>query len=500
MLKRYHTFFFCMIGGLLLSCGVFAQAPVEVKEKPIDIILGIDKVIKLDFTPNTQVQIGNESLLQRTVIPQKREITLTGQKPGKTSVIIRDNVGDIRAKYLVTITSNDQSKLVKELKDFIGDVEGLDIGVKGETVFVGGNIIVPNDIGRVVKVLSQPKFDGVLFLVELSPQTERLVARKMQDEIQKNGGLNNVTVRVVNHIYWLEGIVTADAAKKRAEEIAKAFYPDRIATLAERTDQVRQATKASIYNFIQVNAKSQPKPIPKLIKVTSQFVELTKDFSRTFGFKWTPLLSNGAGQINFGKTNNGTVTTQSSGTLSGTISNLFPKLDSAKQAGYARVVQSGVVVVKDNVQGKITKSDVRKFALGTGQFTQAATSNASFTVTVKPNILQDEKINMKIGVSVTSIVGGNAAATQENSVSTEIVVKSKDSAVVGGIVVSKTSTDYNKVPSSTIKNASPLFSFIRSKALTSSKTQFVVFVTPEIIESASGATAEIKKKFRRRSR
>ena len=483
-----------------LSSQLWAQSSNEVKEQPVDVILGIDKVLKLDFTPNTQVQVGNESLLQRTVIPQKREITLTGQKPGKTSVIIRDNVGDIRAKYLVTITSNDQSKLVKELKDFIGDVEGLEIGVKGETVYVGGNIIVPADIGRVVKVINQDKFSGVLFLVELSPQTERLVARKMQDEIQKNGGLNNVTVRVVNHIYWLEGIVTSDAAKKRAEEIAKAFYPDRIATLAERTDQVKQASKASIYNFIQVNAKSEPQPIPKLIKVTAQFVELSKDYSRTFGFKWTPLLSNGSGQINFGKTNNGTVTTQSQGTLSGTISNLFPKLDSAKQAGYARVVQSGVVVVKDGIEGKISKSDVRRFALGSGEFTQAASSNATFTVSVEPKVLQEEKINLRIGVNVNSIVGGDGAATQENSVSTELIVKSKESAVVGGIVVNKSSTDYDKLPEDDVEDASPLFSFVRSKSHTNSKSQFVVFVTPEIIESAGSATDEIKKKFRRRAR
>ena len=485
---------------MAFSFAVAAQTSNEVKEKPVDVILGIDRVIKLDFTPNTQIQIGNEALLQRTVIPQKREITLTGQKAGKTSVIIRDNVGDIRAKYLVTITSNDQSKVVKELKDFIGDVEGLEIGVKGETVFVGGNIIVPNDIGRVVKVLGQEKFNSVLFLVELSPQTERLVARKMQDEIQKNGGLNNVTVRVVNHIYWLEGIVTSEGAKKRAEEIAKAFYPDRIATLAERTDQVRQASKASIYNFVQVNAKSEPAPIPKLIKVTAQFVELSKDYSKTFGFKWTPLLSNGSGQINFGKTNNGTVTTQSTGTLSGTISNLFPKLDSAKQAGYARVVQSGVVVVKDDIEGKISKSDVRRFALGSGEFTQASQSNASFTVTVKPKVLQEEKINLRIGVSVSSIVGGDAAATQENNVSTELIVKSKESAVVGGIVVNKSSTDYDKLADDEVEDASPLFSFIRSKSLTNSKSQFVVFVTPEIIETASSATEEIKKKFRRRAR
>jgi len=468
-------------------------------EKPVEVILGIDKIDKLDFAPNTQVQIGNESLLRITMIPQKREITFTGLKPGKTSVTLRNSVGDIKAKYLITITANDQSRLVKELKDFIGDVEGLEIGVKGETVYVGGNIIVPNDIGRVVKVLSQAKFESVLFLVELSPQTERLVARKMQEEIQKNQ-LPNVTVRVVNHTYWVEGIVTSEGQKRRAEEIAKAFYPDRIASLAERTDQVIQAQKPAIQNFIQVNEKSQPPPVPKLLKITAQFVELTKDYSKAFGFKWTPLLSNGAGSISIGKTNNGGVTTRSDGTLSGTISNLFPKLNSAKQAGYARVVQSGVLVVKDNTTGKISKDDTRRFSLGAGEFQQASSATARFSVEVLPQILQEEKINMKIGVNVSTNVGQDPPATQSNNISTEIVVKSKESAVVGGIVVDKSSTDYDKLPPDEVEGANPLFNFIRSKSYTNSKTQFVVFVTPVIIESASTGADEIKRKFRRRRR
>ncbi len=471
----------------------------ETKEVAVEVILGIDKIKKLNFSPNSQVQIGNESLLRITMIPQKREITFTGLKPGKTSVTLRNSVGDIKAKYLITITANDQSRLVKELNDFIGDVEGLEIGVKGETVYVGGNIIVPNDIGRVVKVLSQEKFAGVLFLVELSAQTERLVGRKMQEEIQKNQ-LPNVTVRVVNHTYWIEGIVTSEGQKRRAEEIAKAFYPDRIASLAERTDQVIQAKKPAIQNFIQVNAKSQPPPVPKLLKITAQFVELTKDYSKAFGFKWTPLLSNGAGSISIGKTANGGVTTRSDGTLSGTISNLFPKLNSAKQAGYARVVQSGVLVVKDNTTGKISKDDTRRFSLGAGEFQQASSATARFSVEVLPQILQEEKINMKIGVNVSTNVGQDPPATQANNLSTEIIVKSKESAVVGGIVVDKTSTDYDKLPPDEVEGANPLFNFIRSKSYTNSKTQFVVFVTPVIIESASSGADEIKRKFRRRRR
>jgi pilus assembly protein CpaC len=79
-------------------------------------------------------------------------------------------------------------------------------------------------------------------------------------------------------------------------------------------------------------------------------------------------------------------------------------------------------------------------------------------------------------------------------------VKSKESAVIGGIVINKSSTDYDKIAPDEVEDASPLFNFIRSKAFANSKSQFVVFVTPEIVESASTGTEDIKRKFRRRRR
>jgi pilus assembly protein CpaC len=480
-----------------MNLSVFAQ--VDVVEKNLEIVLGIDKIEKLIFAPSTQVQVGNGSIVKVTMIPQKREITFTGIKPGKTSVTIRNTVGDIKAKYLVTITANDQSRIVRELRDFIGHVEGIEIGVKGQTVYVGGEIIVPNDIGLVAKVLNQDKFGEVLYLVELSQQTERLVARKMQSEIQKSQ-LRDVTVRVVNGAYWLEGIVGSNGDKARAAAIAAAFYPDKIASLAERTDQIIQVKKQAIQNFIQVNKKQKPQPVPKMIKVTAQFVELSKDYSRVFGFKWTPLLANNSGSINIGRTNSGNVNTNSSNTLSATISNLFPKLDSAKQAGYARIIQSGVIVVKDKIQGTITKSEDRRFSIGSNEFTQGQSAKAAFTVRVTPTVLQEEKVDLNLGIDVSTNIGQDPPTTQSNTINTQIIVKSRESAVVGGIVVNKTSTDYDKVPSDTTEGASPLFNFVRSKSLINTKSQFVVFVTPEIIDSATSGTSEIRKKFRKRRR
>ena len=148
----------------------YAQSSNDVKEKNIEVVLGIDKMEKLFFAPSTKVQIGNESILTYQIIPAKREITFKGLKPGKTSVTVRNTVGDIKARFLIVVTVNDQSKVVKELKDFLQGVQGLEVGIKGKYVYVGGNIVVPSDIGKIVIILD--KYPEVINLVELSPHSQ----------------------------------------------------------------------------------------------------------------------------------------------------------------------------------------------------------------------------------------------------------------------------------------------------------------------------------------
>ena len=73
--------------------------------------------------------------------------------------------GDIKARYLIKVNATDQSKVVKQIKELLGDIEGLEIGIKGDLVYVGGQIVVPSDIGRVVVILD--KYPDVL---RLDPQ------------------------------------------------------------------------------------------------------------------------------------------------------------------------------------------------------------------------------------------------------------------------------------------------------------------------------------------
>ncbi len=495
--RRFYYFIFSFF-VLLCSFNLWAQED-QANLKRVELVVFIPKVLKFDFIPNTVIKIGNEGLVEAQVAPSKKEIVLNPLKPGETSLIVRDANGDVKEQFLLAITSSDQARVVGQLKELLGDVEGLEIGLKGDSVFVGGQIVVPADIGKVVVILD--KYPDVLRLVELSPQTQLIIARKMQEEMQKSG-LKDVTVRVVNGVFWIEGIVESKEQSDKAEQIAKAYLPDQIQNLARRADAVQQIKRNAFENMLSINQKPKPEPPPKLYKLTAQFVELTKGYDRLFNFSWTPTIGDSGGSISIGRSENGGVTTSSSNTLAATISNLFPKLNSAKSAGYARVVQSGVVLTKENVAASIKKTTSIPFQIGTGDNARTGTATAGFNMNMTPTALQEEKINLKISISVDATSESTPPTTFSNSIDTQVVVKSQESAVIGGVVTNKTSTDYDKDPvtNESIENGSALFSFLKSRRYSTNRSQFVIFVTPEVVESASAGSQEIERKFRKRGR
>lgn len=494
--------FLLMLPGMTMAQDTTAAltgGATPIIEKDLEVAMGIDAIEKVDFDYNNKMTIGSEAMLKLILVPQKREIIFKGLKPGKTTVLIRDNLGDVRLKYTVVITATGKSNVVAELRDLIGDVEGLDIGIKGGKVFVGGEIVVPDDIGRVSKVLAS--YPEVLSIIELSPQTQRIIARKMSDELAKNN-LKDVSVRIVNKTYWLEGVVSSDGKKKLAMSIATAYLPPKIDSLSSGDSRYKTVEQPQIIDFIAVNEKKEPQPAPKMVKLSAQFVELSKDYGKVFAFKWAPLMGQDNSQIQFGQTATGNITSTSSGTLSATISNLFPKLNAAKQAGYARVVQSGMVITRDSQKASISKATTSQVLFGTGETQQVKDITVKFVLDVTPKILEQEKLELGVTFNV-DLSGGNTTTTS-NSINTNLVVKSKESAAIGGIVQNQSSTTYDKDDPAPInadaggQTATPLFRLLRSKNYATSKSQFVMFITPEIIDSATVGTEEIRKKFRRR--
>ena len=426
---------------------------VEVKKETLNLIVGIKKIVKLDFDVDfaNLLKINNVGdKLDIKPVQGINEIIFEGKKPGSTNIIIKNKVGQTKLEYNVIITETDQSKTIKELRELVGDIEGVEIESRAGRVVVDGEVIVPRDIGRLVVALDEYK--DVMVFVEPSPHTMAIIAKRMQDEIQANG-IRDVTVRVVNDAFWLEGVVNDRNNKKiKAQNIATALLPERLASLAQRRDAVRGsgASKILIKNFIEENVKSRDRPLPKLIKIAAQFVELSKDYARTFGFRWSPTFKGGGGVITVGRSEDGTLSSSSDSTLTATIANLFPKLAAARNAGNARVLQSGMVITENTVNASITKNTTIPFDSGTGEFTQAKEAKAEFSIATRPMILKQEKIKLgKLNITIGVITGqtrdGKPLQTI-NRLETSIIVSSGESAVVGGVYQSQSNTAYDKFP------------------------------------------------------
>lgn len=484
----------------------------QLQTEQIEVAVGLDKVVELNFDFNAQMSLADSSLLRVEPDIKRRKITLIGLKPGSTSLTVRDAVGEEKLRYYINVTSDDLSKTVAELRDLIGDVEGIEIGIRGGKVFVGGEIVVPNDIKRVAAVLETFSGANILRLIEMSPQTQVLISREMQEELQKNN-FKNITVRVVNKTFWVEGTVGSEGEAALVQKIATAYLPEKIeaissGSIAAAYPEGRQAMSF----FIAVDSKSKEEkkvPLPKLVKISTQFVELRKDYNKVFGFKWAPLMSRDGSSITLGRNDDGTGSTKSDGIFSAVISDLFPRLNSMKNAGYGRVVHSGMVITKENKAASLSRTTSVPTVVGqNSDFSRPASLTFGLTMNVTPQILEEDNVSMVVGITVnlqTAAVGGSPIQTS-NGVNTEIMVKSSETAVLGGVMQSNDLTNYDKddpAPNNPTGNETPkqpLFGVLRSRNQSIAKNQYVIFITPEIITSAAEATEEIKNKFKKRGR
>lgn len=471
---------------------------------------GEDKAVDIDFDVNggvNGISYGNPQVVSTTLvrIGDKRQIVFKPLKAGESTVTVRDNDGTIRLIFIVRVTGSNLLRIAGEIRNLLRDVEGLDIRIVGPKVVVDGEIIVPADYGRLLTVIQDKSYaDFILNMANLSPMAMQVMSERIQQDIVSFAP--NVRTRVVNGMIFLEGTTDNLDQAKRAEAVANLYLPDlRPGSALERDPAVqRLAARKLINNFIVVNPPPAKKD-QKLVRVTVHFVQLAKDYNKLFGFKWQPGFTADP-QISVGQSAAGSAGASTGATFSGTISSLIPKLASSQAAGYARVLRTGTVIVRSGQPAKL--NDQTQFPYMTqGQNGQvsSATTPVGLSVAVTPLILgQSEDIQMDLELDQTALVGkapsnGGAPVTAVHKVSTKIYVKSNESAAVAGVSSNDIGTDFNKDDPSSgsfSQGTDPLFTMLRSKSYRKEKSQFVIFVTPQIIENASEGTEDLKKNFR----
>lgn len=472
---------------------VFAEA--NIKDDPgtkyLILYQGVEHEETLSAIPRG-AEFGGDwrGVTRASYASEYQKIQFTPIKAGLATLSIHDRKGNKIFEYRIEVRDTKLTKMVREIRALLSDIEGLSIKIVNDRVVVDGKVVHPEDLNRIVGVINQYGSDAAS-LVEVSPFAQQKIAEIIEREINNP----DVQVRSRNGVYVLTGEVQTETDSKQAELIARTFAPAPSFGEAEKSKDILKPKRDPVANLLHIRPPAQaPEPPPKLIQIVMHFVELTKEYANSSRFQWTP-----------GATDNTQVsvvrdTRQPSGvvtTIAATITNLLPKLNWAKSHGHARILKTTSVITKDGVQGEVNSTTTATI-LGQGNLgaVQPVPVTYGTKARITPKILssKSDAINLQISIDVSDVVGvtGSVPTVASNNVSTQVDVRSGESAAIGGFISSLQSMSYNKSP----PTGEALFSFYSSKEFQKGQTQFVVFITPVIKSSASSGVEKIKEKFR----
>ena len=489
--KNLYSTYLLLIIGLLI--GVVSICYAEKKKihetKYLSLYIGIlhDEKIPL-ISPSVKASGTFRALTKVRINKKNKTIRFEPKKQGVGTLILQNTAtGTILYEYRIDVRKTNLTKVNREIRSLLKDIDGIEVKVLNNRVVVDGEILIPRDMIRIHSVVKQYG-DLASSLVVLSTLAERKIAQFMERDINNP----EVQVRVINKKFILEGSVNSEEEKSRAEIIAKAYINDMIIDEAIADQKIKVMDADMVVNLIKV--KPSPKPPPKkMVQLIFHYVELSKSHTKGFRFQWTPDIGDGS-QINFvagGNTPGGLITT-----LTGTIRNLLPKLNWAKEHGHARVLKSTSIIVQNGQEGVLNSvSNIPYQVAGPQGVPSTQFATAGLKTSVTPTITGSH-VTMSTHFSSSSLLENTARGPVTNSkeFKTTIMVRSGESAAVAGLLTNESATSYNRLPQNASRN--PLISLYASKDFRRSQSQFVVFITPIIKSSASTGSEKIKRRFR----
>ena len=477
----------------LIVFGTFtANAKKRAINKSLSLYVGVYQDIKITKAPSG---FRKDGTYRKTVSlqydPARKVLRINPKKPGVSTLFIKNpKNGSIVYRIHLNVVKTNMYKIAKEIRELLRDIDGIAIKIINNKVVVDGEILLPRDMSRIHSVVKQ--YRGLSSsLVRLSPRAQAKIAQFIERDINNP----EITVRTVNGKFFLEGVANSADEKARAEIIAKAYVPDVVVDEAVADKKLLQRKHDVVVNLIKQKPPGQEDP-KKIIELVVHYVELQKDYTKGFRFQWTPDLGDGS-KVNFSTGGNGQGGVVS--TITGTISNLLPKLNWAKEHGHARVLQSSSLKVEDGSPGTLNSLSRIPYQIVNAEG-QPSTNfeETGIRTAIKPLILgkRSDSIKLEINFSVKSLISitEQGPLTSSREIKTTLVVRSGASAAVGGLISSDSGTNYNKLPANASRN--PLISLYASKDFRRSQSQFVMFITPIIKSSASAGADKIKRKFR----
>jgi pilus assembly protein CpaC len=415
-----------------------------------------------------EIAIGNPAVADYMVrgnTPTKSELLINGKQPGVTNLIVWDASGNKRDEYTLRVSVRDLAAYMNQLRAVVGKADGVRFRIAGEKVVIEGEAVLPADLPRIAKVVGDNPL--VVNMVTLSPLSLKVLAESIQKEV----GSQTVQVKAVGQKLMLSGVVYGKAESERIEATARVYYPD-------------------VVNLLEVRQSDLVAGAGDMVQVTAHFMEVGNSAIEGWGVNWSPgATTTGSASQGFGSGGAGFT-----GALVGTVTNLFPKFTSAKERGGARILETSSVSVRSGEKAE--------FRSGGEMGIPTPTQSGGTTMTFKEHgvflnvlpISQGRKVTMRINLEVSAPSGtspGGFINFKKSTMNTVQYCTSGDSVALGGLVSQHDSKIFDALPDS---GSGAIFQIYGSEDFRKSRSQLVVFVTPEILGEAMDAHQELKGK------
>jgi len=400
----------------------------------------------------TKVQVLNPGIAD-IASHTTRTITVVGVDGGATEVLVTTARGTL--KYTVAVTLIEVGRLYKQVRAFLGRIEGIYPRLVGDTILLTGAALTADDYGRAQRAVNLFG-DKVMNLVRFKPSAVQQI-----NDILKRSGLGDVRARLVGGAVFLEGAVGSKHEMDKVHAILRTYG-------------------LNAENLVRIGGNKQ-------ILVDVHFVEMRTSGLERIGIQWPATI--GAGS------------TQNIGTLRATVP-VQPASDpritldvqaelSPAQAALNMLFNSGRARLLAQPRLVAGSGKEAEFLVG-GELPVIVTTNNNVSITYKPFGIRLKVLPTadSLGTIHTEVLAEVSEPDQSIAVlnnpgfrtrrfNTTVTVKEGSSIVLSGLFTNLEQKSVSKLP---LFGHIPIIGeLFKSREFQQSKTTLVVFVTPRVV-------------------
>ena len=186
------------------------------------LVAGMQTTMDLKFNPcsNTLecLRVGNKQLFELQYSAQKHQLIFTPQKPGETTVVLRDEQGDIQLVIDALVSNVNLKRRAAEATEALKGVKGIKVLITADYLTLDGEVNDLESLRRIRLLTSDAAFKNVV--LELAHPSAALM-KKAAAAIQKQLGAG-VKLETFGESLVLSGAGSENFAAQ-AEQLALAL-------------------------------------------------------------------------------------------------------------------------------------------------------------------------------------------------------------------------------------------------------------------------------------